>query len=141
MKTQGRRKRKPWKSHPKTFQKAAWKTTPKKHQNLNQKWLQNRFLFRIVFHDLLHRGECLAGSRFLNAFMKNAFSSPGPCFSSLFGPSLSTLISMKFILGALGVPWASPGRQDSSGRPLDIFMDALGTPERARGSRNLLSCM
>jgi len=33
MKTQGRRKRKPWKSRPKTFQKAAWKTTPKNIKN------------------------------------------------------------------------------------------------------------
>ena len=109
MKTQGRRERKPWKSHPKTFQKAVWKTTPTKHPKLNGKWLQSRLLFRIVFHVLLHRGECFAGSRFLIAFIGNAFSSPGPCFSSLFGPSLFSPLSLKFIMGALGVPWVSPG--------------------------------
>ena len=135
MKTQGRRKRKPWKSHPKTFQKAVWKTTTKKHQKLNQKLLQSRLLFCIVFHVLLHRGECFAGSPFLIAFMGNAFSSPGPSFSSLFGPSLFTPISLKSILGALGVPWASQGLfwtppGHLHGRPW--------APERAHGSRSVL---
>ena len=67
-------------------------------------------------------GECFVGSRYFTAFVENAFSLPWAMKTSILGPSIFTVISMKFLLGPLGVPrtpqnyfWKSPRR--SQGRP------------------------
>ena len=88
-------------------------------------------------------GECFVGSRYFTAFVENAFSLPWAMKTSILGPSIFTVISMKFLLGPLGLPrnpqdyfWRSPRRSQGrscnlQGRPEDPWersRDPLGSP-------------